>query len=711
MTDPTSKNLEEALPNYDSSSCIASKKNLLSHPKYRPDIDGLRAVAVLAVVAFHAFPNWVRGGFIGVDVFFVISGYLISTIIFENLDKGTFSFAEFYARRIKRIFPALLLVLIACFAFGWFALLADEYKQLGKHIAAGAGFISNFILWNEAGYFDNSSEAKPLLHLWSLGIEEQFYIFWPILLWFAWKREFNLLIVTIFITLISFTLNLEGIDQDMVATFYLPQTRFWELLSGSLLAWFTLKKDEIFEIFKNKFNILYSFIVYGEDQDDEVSTLANVLSFAGLFFLLYGIWRINKETSFPGKWALVPVLSTLLIITAGSKAWVNRVILSNKISVWFGLISFPLYLWHWPLLSFARLIDSEMPSRNIRVLAVILSIVLAWLTYKLLETPIRLNTLLNKLIIVKSLFISMMIIFCIGYITFAMNGFPQRGINNQELKSNEMLSYIYSLRDQDKLYGERSCFKYKESQKVDFFINNNCLDIKNIKNPVVFLIGDSHSASLSLGLRPLLENLQVNFLQVSTGWCEPTSNNLQNKVCVDINNKVIDIIKITPIDLLIVDSNWISASKPPYWLGPDDYNSFLIEKLNQYLAFGVRNILIVGQIPTWDVKDGLPGKISRDFIKKDAPIPERTFDGVSKDSLDIDEIMSNLDYPKNVSYVSLKNILCNSEGCLISVGANIKTDLIVWDYGHLTPSGSKFLSGYLENALHDILNIKRYHLQ
>ena len=130
------------------------------------------------MVAFHAFPAWVRGGFIGVDVFFVISGYLISTIIFENLEKGTFSFSEFYARRIRRIFPALLLVLVACFAFGWFALLADEFKQLGKHIAAGAAFFSNFVLWGEVGYFDNSADTKPLLHLWSLGIEEQFYIIW-----------------------------------------------------------------------------------------------------------------------------------------------------------------------------------------------------------------------------------------------------------------------------------------------------------------------------------------------------------------------------------------------------------------------------------------------------------------------------------------------------------------------------------------------------
>ena len=163
------------------------------------------------MVLFHAFPGLIRGGFIGVDIFFVISGYLISTIIFENLDRGSFSFREFYVRRIKRIFPALIVVLLACFAFGWFALLADEFNQLGKHIAAGAGFVSNIVLWGEAGYFDNSAETKPLLHLWSLGIEEQFYIVWPLLLWFAWKRKFNLLTIAVLIAIISLALNIKGI--------------------------------------------------------------------------------------------------------------------------------------------------------------------------------------------------------------------------------------------------------------------------------------------------------------------------------------------------------------------------------------------------------------------------------------------------------------------------------------------------------------------
>ncbi len=211
----------------------------LKHPKYRPDIDGLRAVAVLSVVGFHAFPSWVGGGFIGVDIFFVISGFLISTIIFDNLEDNSFSFIEFYSRRIKRIFPALLLVMISCFCIGWLVMFSDEFKQLGKHIAGGASFVSNFIFWGESGYFDTTAASKPLLHLWSLGIEEQFYIIWPLVLFLSWKLRFNLLAVSGMIALISFLLNLSILGEDAVAAFYSPQSRFWELLLGSVLAYGT----------------------------------------------------------------------------------------------------------------------------------------------------------------------------------------------------------------------------------------------------------------------------------------------------------------------------------------------------------------------------------------------------------------------------------------------------------------------------------------
>ena len=360
----------------------------LSHPKYRPDIDGLRAVAVLAVVGFHAFPSLVCGGFTGVDVFFVISGFLITTIIFQNLDQGTFRLSEFYARRIRRIFPALIVVLSFCLALGWFLLLADEFNQLGKHIAAGAGFVANFILWREVGYFDNSAETKPLLHLWSLSIEEQFYVIWPPLLWFAWRRKCNLFTISLVCAVVSFVLNMRGIKHDATATFYSPQTRFWELLSGSLLAWGTLHKNGPF-LGRKRRNFFLMRVFGGESRKGSSRALENILSIIGSLLLVFGFCRFNKELPFPGKVALLPVMSALLIISAGSKAWVNRTILSNKIAVWFGLISFPLYLWHWPLLSFARIVEGDVPSSDIRIGAVVLSVVLAWLTTRFIEKPIR----------------------------------------------------------------------------------------------------------------------------------------------------------------------------------------------------------------------------------------------------------------------------------------------------------------------------------
>lgn len=397
----------------------------LSHPKYRPDIDGLRAVAVLSVVTFHAFPNGLKGGFIGVDIFFVISGYLISTIIFQNLEKGTFSFSEFYARRIRRIFPALILVLTTSYAFGWFALFADEYKQLGKHIAAGASFVSNFVLWKEAGYFDYSAETKPLLHLWSLGIEEQFYLIWPFLLWLAWERNFNLLTITAVIAGVSFGLNMHGVVSNPVSTFYSPQTRFWELLCGSLLAWMMLYRSKAFTPLLTRLDGWLASVVYRESGHADGRTLAHLVSLVGLTLLAIGFYLINKDFNFPGKWALLPMLGAVCLIAAGPHAWFNRVVLSNRLMVWFGLISFPLYLWHWPLLSFARIVESELPSGAIRMVAILLAVTLAWLTYKLIETPIRQGG--HSRAKTSVLVIMMAIIGYVGYGSYTHDGLEFRG--------------------------------------------------------------------------------------------------------------------------------------------------------------------------------------------------------------------------------------------------------------------------------------------
>jgi peptidoglycan/LPS O-acetylase OafA/YrhL len=190
-------------------------------------------LSILAVVAFHAYPEWITGGFVGVDVFFVISGFLISSIIFAGLDNGDFSFADFYARRARRIFPALILVLLASLVAGWFFLLPEEYKQLGKHVVASVAFAQNIALWKETGYFDSGIESKPIMHLWSLGIEEQFYLIFPFLVWGLWRFQFKPLILVVLLLVFSFGGNLQMLEADPAGAFFLPHTRFWELYSFS----------------------------------------------------------------------------------------------------------------------------------------------------------------------------------------------------------------------------------------------------------------------------------------------------------------------------------------------------------------------------------------------------------------------------------------------------------------------------------------------
>jgi peptidoglycan/LPS O-acetylase OafA/YrhL len=354
---------------------------------YRPDIDGLRAVAVLSVVGFHAFPEWIKGGFIGVDIFFVISGYLISTIIIGGLTHDSFSFLRFYARRIRRIFPALLSVLTACLAIGWFVLFSDEYMQLGKHVLGGAGFISNFVLWRESNYFDNAAYTKPLLHLWSLGVEEQFYFIWPLLLWLAWQRRANLAVVTLLIIGVSFALNLYQTGHDRVAAFYSPLPRFWELMVGSLLAYWTLHLER-------REPMSATGAVTGAIRS-EATAWRDIASLTGASLIVMGLITITRDGAFPGWWAVLPTLGAALLISAGPRPWLNRVVLSSRLTVWIGLISFPLYLWHWPLLSFARIVDSQMPGPGIRSAAVLIAVALAWCTYDLIEKPLRLGARLK----------------------------------------------------------------------------------------------------------------------------------------------------------------------------------------------------------------------------------------------------------------------------------------------------------------------------
>ncbi|HGM5581282.1 TPA: acyltransferase family protein [Pseudomonas putida] len=410
----------------------------LSHPKYRPDIDGLRAIAVLSVVFFHAFPAWLPGGFIGVDVFFVISGFLISTIIFGSLDKNTFSFPVFYARRINRIFPALLIVLVCCLVFAWFALFPDEYKQLGKHVAGGSTFISNFLLYDESGYFDTSAEVKPLLHLWSLGIEEQFYIVWPAVLWGVWRLRLNALTVVVLALTVSFVLNIAHISTNPVSVFYMPHTRVWELLIGTVLSYVCLYGSTQVALFARVDRVVARVIFSNPDvKAGNGESTRNLLSVSGFALLGYGFYAITSKNAFPGWWAVIPSLGAMFIIAAGPGAWLNRKVLSSKLFVWFGLISFPLYLWHWPLLSFARIVEGDVPAREIRIAAVIAAVVLAWLTYVLVETPLKKFTSNLKTVLLVAIMVAVGLT---GYRIYSHEGLPHRTVAEQSAAFNSQFS-------------------------------------------------------------------------------------------------------------------------------------------------------------------------------------------------------------------------------------------------------------------------------
>jgi len=323
-------------------------------------------VAVLGVVIYHAFPQNLPGGFCGVDIFFVISGYLISGILYKSGGQGEFSFREFYERRARRLFPSLITMLMLCLGYGYFVLLSDEYRKLGGHVAAGTLFIQNLVFWQESGYWDVTANLKPLLHLWSLAVEEQFYIFFPPLLLLIWKRRWPMLPLLLILMTLSLIANMimSGVSRE--ADFFLTPYRAWEFLAGSLLAWWH----------------------YGKDYEEE-APLGNFLSVAGVTLLALSMILLKEKEPYPSWRAMLPVAGSVALIAAGKRSWINRTILSHPAAVWVGLISYPLYLFHWPALSFVHIIKGSHPADIYLAGALIVAFLLTIFTYYLVEKPCR----------------------------------------------------------------------------------------------------------------------------------------------------------------------------------------------------------------------------------------------------------------------------------------------------------------------------------
>lgn len=332
--------------------------------KYRPEIDGLRAVAVLPVLFFHAGFSWVSGGFVGVDVFFVISGYLIARIVADDIKAGTFTVWGFYERRVRRISPALALVCIATIPLAWLWMAPREFDKYSQSLVAVNLFVSNFLFWKDTDYFSAAAELKPLLHTWSLGVEEQFYVLFPMLLWVLRRHGYALAVVAALVAA-SFALTLVFGRLAPAANFYLLPTRFWELGLGALLG------------------------LAGANGQIRSRGAAELASMAGLAMVVGSIFLLDGSRPFPGWWALPPVLGTALLIAAASGETLVGKILGWRPLVAIGLISYSVYLWHQPLFAFARIRLFGEVSSIVFLLLIGLTLVLAYATWRWVEQPFR----------------------------------------------------------------------------------------------------------------------------------------------------------------------------------------------------------------------------------------------------------------------------------------------------------------------------------
>ncbi|WP_341646910.1 acyltransferase family protein [Thauera sp. SDU_THAU2] len=637
------------------------------HPgrlSYRPDIDGLRAIAILLVVVFHFFPARLPGGFIGVDVFFVISGFLISRIIFRKLETAEFSFAEFYAHRARRIFPALITVLLAGYAAGWFMLLPDAFGSLGKHMAGGAAFVQNIVLLREHGYFDTASELKPLLHLWSLAIEEQFYLLYPLLVWTAWRLGFHLAITIGLLCLLSFALNIAWTQDAPVKAFFLPLTRFWELFAGGMLAW---------------------LLTRGERRRPAAEAFAVLASASGLLLIATALVLVDHDTPFPGWSALLPVIGACLLIAAGPHNWINKHILGNRAAVFIGLISYPLYLWHWPIISLTRIATPEAPSLAIRAAGLLLSFVLAFLTYRLIERPIRFGARVPTLLLCVLLALTG----GFGYHAWQRHGYPERYPPQVQalLQADDYDTWFAAVRT-----GACHLQTAEASER-----SADCIETRR---PLLMLWGDSHAASLYPGLHHLQNRQGFGIAQFTQAGCGPVLDLpvlLHKKNCNTLNRQALAAARDYQPEILILHGAWLHAHWPIDVLTLETKLRITLDTARS--ALPNTRIIVIGPVPQWH---NSVNKLVYELWQSD---PFHRYPGqymrhgLIEELADYERALAETAHEAGVGFISARAPLCTPEACMTRLGPEIDAPPIYVDFGHLTTAGSIHLVEAIRNQI------------
>jgi len=610
--------------------------------KYRSDIDGLRAIAVISVVFFHySIGKFFGGGYVGVDIFFVISGYLITSIIYADITQRTYSITAFYHRRVRRIFPALFTVFFACLVASFFTNFPSEIHDIGKSIASSIFFVSNILFYSSSSYFDQKMELNPVLHTWSLSVEEQFYVLFPMLV-FAMRSLSNgkRILVLFTVSIVSFLASVVQVYIEPTAAFYLVQFRAWELLMGSLLALNAFPKLE---------------------KRWHMETLAGI----GLLAIIASVCFYSNMTPFPGFAAFIPCAGATAIIYSGisKKTFVSQILGLPPVR-FLGLISYSLYLWHWPLLVFTRLY--HQPYGAIEKLSLFgICIILATISWWFIERPFRRppyrlseNTTLGTATIVMISIATLAV--SLGFISNQFWQYPERVENTLAYKDYDTKNYMQ----------EGTCFLTDKYNSFSYFKAEDCLNLSTNKKNIL-IIGDSHAAHLWTGLKSVYP--QINFLQATAAGCRPVINGVGKKRCRDLIEYIFNVyLHKNKVDAVILSGRW-KASEASSTL-------YTAEVLRQF----VQTVIISGPITEYD--QPLPRILARAIAKNDNE-EEFAKKHLKTEPKFADDIFSKVQWPNGVKYVSVYSIMQTP---------TLSSDIPVqFDYGHLTKEGSIYLADQL----------------
>ena len=621
--------------------------------RYRPDIDGLRALAVVPVVLYHFGVPPFSGGFVGVDIFFVISGFLITSLIHTEMQDGRFSILGFYERRVRRILPALYAVMAFCTVVGAVVLFPADFVAFAKSLLAAAGFVSNFQFWSEAGYFDLGASQKPLLHTWSLAVEEQFYFVFPALLWLLRKtRERTLLAALSALLVLSFAASLWAVTKAPVSAFYLLPFRFWELLLGGVLA-------------------------VGKIPVPANTAMRNAVAAAGLGLIFWSIFALSAASSFPGFNALPPCLGAALLIYAGSagKTVINQS-LSTRLPVFVGLISYSLYLWHWPLYVFAKYAaPMGMLHPAARAVLIALSGLLGWLSWRYIEQPFRGRSgLLSRRALFVQTSIAVALFAAAGAVIWIGKGLPQR-------YPSDIRQILAAGQPPDR--SARHCFSRSPAAVTT---GNLCRIGDPAAAPTFILWGDSHSQAVLPAVAAAARQQHRAGLFAGHGYCAPLAGVTRDDVrrCLPFNTAALKLALKPGISEVVLVARWaFDAGAPP--LGADDRAAIVLfdrqskthdaagtpaafarglERTVRMLTRAHRKVVIVASVPENRVV--IPEELAKmRILNAQWPVETRRSDFLARQAF-VFSLFEKLAKRYGVTVIYPHETLCGASSCAVA---------------------------------------------